>query len=69
VESELLQLADLFSDSVARIANKASNGSTHPKDRFAAFFEKVAGFPFTQDAAAGTGSDFVFVRYLTGGEA
>jgi uncharacterized protein DUF3800 len=43
--SLLLQLADLFSGSVARLYNKADD-IANQKDAFAAFFQKLAGFEF-----------------------
>jgi len=61
-ESLLLQLADLFSGSVARIFNKTGN-SMNQKDEFAAFFQTIAGFDFLGEDKAK--SDFVYVHRLT----
>ena len=66
VESEdsvLVQLADLFAGSVARVLNK-TDGETNQKDEFAAFFEKVAGFSFQAIGAETSMGDFVYVRHL-----
>ena len=60
-ESLLLQLADLFSGSVARIFNKAGD-ALNQKDEFAAFFQTVAGFDFLAEDK-GT-SDFVYLHRL-----
>ncbi len=60
-ESPLMQLADLFSGSVARIVNKEGDGVNH-KDQFAAFFETVAGFYFKTEEKGET--DFVYVHHL-----
>ncbi len=61
--SLLLQLADLFSGSVARRFNKKTGDSVNQKDEFAAFFETVAGFDFVSEDKGK--SDFVYVQRLT----
>jgi len=60
-DSLLLQLADLFSGSVARMYNKAGD-NMNQKDEFAAFFQTVAGFEFV-GKAEGEG-EFVYLRRL-----
>jgi hypothetical protein len=60
-ESPLLQLADLFAGSVARKFNKEGEVK-NAKDRFADFFETLAGFDFV--AGGGGESDFVYVHRL-----
>ncbi len=60
-ESPLMQLADLFSGSVARIMNKTGEAANQ-KDEFAAFFETVSGRGFTAIDNATT--DFVYIHRL-----
>lgn len=60
-ESPLLQLADLFSGSAARVFNKADD-TANQKDAFADFFRGIAGFDFLSQEK-GT-SDFVYVHRL-----
>lgn len=60
-ESQLMQLADLFSGSVGRVLNREGDGMNH-KDQFAAFFETVAGFDFKTEVKGKT--DFVYVHRL-----
>jgi hypothetical protein len=62
-DSVLVQLADLFAGSVARVLNKRGEESNQ-KDEFATFFEKVAGFSFGSVVAADAPSDFVYVHHL-----
>jgi hypothetical protein len=62
-DSVLVQLADLFAGSVARVLNK-KGGESNQKDEFATFFEKVAGFSFGSVVAADAPSDFVYVHHL-----
>jgi hypothetical protein len=59
--SLLLQLADLFSGSVARIFNKTGD-TVNQKDEFAAFFQTVAGFDFLGEDKGK--SDFVYIHRL-----
>jgi hypothetical protein len=59
--SPLLQLADLFSGSVARTFNKTDD-AMNQKDDLAEFFQTVAGFDFAGENP-GT-SDFVYVHRL-----
>lgn len=63
-QSPFLQLADLFSGSVARVLNKTEPG-TNQKDDFAAFFERVAGFPFLRAREVDQPVDFVYVHHLS----
>ncbi len=60
-DSPLLQLADLFSGSVARIVNKEGEVQ-NPKDDFAEFFEAVAGFDLKAETKGK--DDFVYVHRL-----
>lgn len=61
-DSPLVQLADLFTGSIARPLNNPGSG-TNAKDDFARFFETVAGFSFV-DAEQMPTTDFVYVRHL-----
>lgn len=60
-ESPLLQLADLFTGSVARKFNKKGD-TANAKDEFADFFETLAGFDFVNGGDGA--SDFVYVHRL-----
>ncbi len=64
-KSEPLQVADLFTGSVARVFNSGSAG-TNRKDEFAAFFQGLAGLSFAETAAGDEkAGDAISVRHIT----
>lgn len=62
-DSPFLQLADLFAGSVSRVFNKAGD-SENQKDDFAAEFERVAGFSFTDGKGEDQAGDFLYLHVL-----